>query len=483
MVESLRAQEDRVTAALDARIGLPLDSQFELRLPFVYLNQQVDRDISRTSSDESTSGLGDIRVGFAKTLVRENGAIPDIVGRIAWDTASGSDSGDTLDLTTGFQEFTGALSFVRRIDPLALTGGLSYQTTLERDDVKPGDVFGFNLGTTLAASPTTALSFGFSTAIRQDTEVNDVTIDGSNINEAYISFGISSVVRRNALLSLTFGTGLTDDSHRLLHLGVAADPLHRLVGGRRALERDQVIRADHSARSEIDHHIRTAVPIHVGLQRAVRKAELADAAGERIIPEEDELVVPRRAWPGVDLREVDPVRPRQIQDGVAGPSCRSAVGEGHEPEKVAASTSGQQVTAAAADQQVTPASPTQVVVARPAGEPIIPGRADEAIVPSRAVQDVVARITDQGVVAIEPLQAVVSAATFDPVVPDVAVELVREPIPDKADPRPRPPGRGPARCSGGGWDRRSRADSEAFRRRATAMYRWSRGRSPAGTCP
>lgn len=211
VVESLRAQEDRVTAALDARIGLPFDSQFELRVPFVYLNQQVDRGISGTSADESTTGLGDIRVGFAKTLVRENGAIPDIVGRIAWDTASGSDS-DTLDLSTGYQEFTGALSFVRRIDPLALTGGLSYQTTLERDDVKPGDVFGFNLGTTLAASPTTALSFGFSTAIRQDTEVNDVTIDGSNLNEAYISFGISSVVRRNALLSLTFGTGLTDDS-------------------------------------------------------------------------------------------------------------------------------------------------------------------------------------------------------------------------------------------------------------------------------
>jgi hypothetical protein len=211
VVENVQAQEDRTNAAIEARVGLPRDSQFEIRLPVIHVDQQLNRSFSGTVANEDTTGFGDVRVGFAKTLARENGAMPDLIGRVAWDTATGDDD-ETISLTTGYDELIVSLRALRRLDPLALTGGVFYQTAFERDSVKPGDVFGFSVGTTLAASPTTALRIGFDAEFRQETEVQDVEVPSSDENEAVISFGIASIVRRNALLSINFGAGLTEDS-------------------------------------------------------------------------------------------------------------------------------------------------------------------------------------------------------------------------------------------------------------------------------
>ncbi len=211
VADTLQRRANRTTAALEARFGLPRDSQIEIRVPYVHVDQELNQVLARTSRDQSNSGLGDIRLGFAKTLARENGAMPDLIGRITWDTASGEDNRD-LSLTSGYDEVNVSLSALRRLDPLAVTGGVFYQTAFERDSVKPGDVFGFSLGTTLAASPTTALRFGFNTAFRKEVEIDGNAIAGSDENEALISFGFASVLRRNALLSVNFGAGLTDDS-------------------------------------------------------------------------------------------------------------------------------------------------------------------------------------------------------------------------------------------------------------------------------
>ena len=87
-----QASQDRTIASLEARVGLPRDSQFEIRLPVIHVDQQLNRSFSGTAADDNDTGLGDVRVGFAKTLARENGAMPDLIGRVAWDTASGDDN-------------------------------------------------------------------------------------------------------------------------------------------------------------------------------------------------------------------------------------------------------------------------------------------------------------------------------------------------------------------------------------------------------
>ena len=67
------------------RVGLPFDSQVEFDLPYRYVDQSVSTPVAfgqRRFEDGSGHGLGDLRVGVAKTLLRENGGWwPDLVAR------------------------------------------------------------------------------------------------------------------------------------------------------------------------------------------------------------------------------------------------------------------------------------------------------------------------------------------------------------------------------------------------------------------
>jgi hypothetical protein len=82
----------------------------------------------------------------------------------------------------------------------------------EENDVDPGDRFGFNVGTFLAASPNTSLSLVLNQSFIDEFEVGGQRIDGSDRVESILSFGAGTVLGRNLLLSGAVGVGLTDDS-------------------------------------------------------------------------------------------------------------------------------------------------------------------------------------------------------------------------------------------------------------------------------
>src|SRR5919106_745247 len=150
---------------------MPFDSQVEIGLPYRYVDQSAVTKVGgleRQEIDGSGHGMGDISVGVAKTLLRENGGWwPDLVARLTWGTGTGeSTDGDVL-LGSGFNELRGSLDAVKRQDPLAFVGGVSYETTFEDDNVKPGDEFGFSIGTVLAPSPETSLRFGLGQRLHQ----------------------------------------------------------------------------------------------------------------------------------------------------------------------------------------------------------------------------------------------------------------------------------------------------------------------------
>ena len=207
---------DTVVAAAGLRVGLPWDSQFEFRMPFEYKRTKtreragfgIQSNLTRSSS---TEGLGDLRVGVAKTLVREKGWIPDLVGRVAWDTKTGR-SDKRLQLGSGFNELSASLSALKRQDPLAFSAAFSYEKSLKNDDITPGDEFGFSAGVALAASPETSLQFSYQQTIAGEAKVNGSKLRGSDQNAAVVSIGASSILGRGALLTATAGIGLTDDS-------------------------------------------------------------------------------------------------------------------------------------------------------------------------------------------------------------------------------------------------------------------------------
>jgi Putative MetA-pathway of phenol degradation len=198
------------------RVGLPFDSQAELDLPYRYVDQSVVTPVGfgqREDQDGSGHGLGDLRVGLAKTLLRENGGWwPDLVARVTWDTATGNTTDNDVVLGGGFNELRGSLTAVKRQDPLAFVGGVSYEKSFENDDVQPGDEIGVNFGTVLAASPATSLRLALNQTFTSNTEVAGEEIDGSDDVVGTATFGASVVLGRGVLLDVAADIGLTDDA-------------------------------------------------------------------------------------------------------------------------------------------------------------------------------------------------------------------------------------------------------------------------------
>jgi Putative MetA-pathway of phenol degradation len=198
------------------RVGLPFDSQVEVGIPYNYVDESVNTTVGgaqQTSNSESGHGFGDVSLGLAKTLLQEGtGWWPDVIARVTWDADTGKTDDNGVFLGGGFNELSGSLSAVKRQDPLAFVGNVSYAKTFEHDDIEPGDEVGFSLGTVLAASPETSLSFFFNQSFADDTKFDGDTINGSDQVIGTLSLGAATILGRNVLLSITGEIGLTDDA-------------------------------------------------------------------------------------------------------------------------------------------------------------------------------------------------------------------------------------------------------------------------------
>jgi hypothetical protein len=207
-------RRDEFEAGLAMRLGLPFDSQLELNIPYRYVDQSSVTSIGFGAQDETSgsgSAFGDVSVGLAHTLLRERGWLPDLVGRVRWDTDTGERVDDGVALGGGFNEISGSMTAIKRQDPLAFVGSISYETAFESDGIDPGDELGFALGAFLAASPETSLRFVFDQRFIDEVEVGGQQIEGSDQTIGTLTLGASSVLGRGVLLDLAGSVGLTDD--------------------------------------------------------------------------------------------------------------------------------------------------------------------------------------------------------------------------------------------------------------------------------
>ncbi len=214
-VGSQRIERNEYTAGLRSAVGLPFDSQLELDIPYRYVKERRFRTFTGIPIDDFNDdgySIGDVRIGIAKTLMREEGWKPDLLARFTWDTDTGDSIDNGVPLGNGFNDFRLAFTGLKRQDPLAFTGTVSYTHTLEKNDLQPGDEVGVSLGTSMAASPSTSLSAAIVQSFQQDFKVNNNRVDGTSVDTALLVFGVSSVLGRHTLLAVSAGIGLTSDS-------------------------------------------------------------------------------------------------------------------------------------------------------------------------------------------------------------------------------------------------------------------------------
>lgn len=185
-------------AALSYRVGLPWESQFQLRMPYLHV----------VSATGSRTALGDIELSLARQLSREAPGRPGLIASLGWIGRTGKDGFDGGAPTgSGFNVLQAGLTAVKRTDPLMLYGGVSYSAALSRqvagNDVAPGDTLGLRFGTILAASPDTAVNLGLNLGFVRPTQVNSQTVTDSDTVLGTLQVGVATVLTRSVLLNVS----------------------------------------------------------------------------------------------------------------------------------------------------------------------------------------------------------------------------------------------------------------------------------------
>jgi hypothetical protein len=110
----------------------------------------------------------------------------------------------------------GALTAVKRQDPLVFIGSVSYAANRERmragSNVDPGDSVGFKGAALLAASPETSLRAGFDVSRFSRTKVDGVALTGTDATVAVLELGMASLLNARTLLDLQLGVGITPEA-------------------------------------------------------------------------------------------------------------------------------------------------------------------------------------------------------------------------------------------------------------------------------
>jgi len=202
-------------ADLGFRVGLPYDAQLELDIPYRFVGQSSVTRFGFAPTEErneSGNGWGDLTIGLAKTLAREKGWLPDLIGRVDWNTATGERFDNGVSLGGGAHEVSVQLSATKRQDPLVFAGALAYTKAFEQDRFQSGDSIGYSLTAYLAASPETSLRFGFSQSFVDEAEFEGNRIQGSDFVSATLNLGASTTLGARTLLDVGGSIGLTDES-------------------------------------------------------------------------------------------------------------------------------------------------------------------------------------------------------------------------------------------------------------------------------
>lgn len=208
-------KQDRVETRLTFRAGLPGGSHVELRVPYVFLRNERSTGDQLEQNDHK-AGVGDLQLGFTRQLAEERPGRSGLLGSLTWRAPSGDFHFGEPSPGGGFHALQGALTFVKREDPLVFFGTASYTRVLARrhDDaqIAPGNSVGAKLGTMMAASPRTSIRGAFEVGRTGRTEVNGVVIRGSDTAVATLQIGLATLLSRRTLLDIQVAIGVTRDA-------------------------------------------------------------------------------------------------------------------------------------------------------------------------------------------------------------------------------------------------------------------------------
>lgn len=235
-ITSERLRRDILINSVTTRVGVTKRLQLDANVPYGYvLNRTVDA--TETQKTQSQFGLGDISGGASYQFQTEHGNAPDLLASLHFKSSTGTDGYDLTSaetsLGTGFNGLTAALTTAKTDDPLVFFGSLSYtknfpahhtipisnpsdpRVTSEVGYIRPGDAYGFQLGSVLSLNPETSMTVGWSQQFTRQAKLDGQPLPASYLVEGSLRIGTSYMFAPGRLMDISMGVGLTPDTPNL----------------------------------------------------------------------------------------------------------------------------------------------------------------------------------------------------------------------------------------------------------------------------
>lgn len=253
LIDVREVKRNTFTAALTVRRGITNRFELEAKVPWVYRSDtSVTREFLVPQATESVfdadgKGLGDIELTGRYQLNDGGGDNPYYIASLRFKTRTGKDpfevetnytlpggrgTGLQTELPTGsgFYTLTPGLTVLIPSDPAVFFGGVSYQHSFKRNNVKantvggpsdggiigdvaPGGVFGFNFGMGLALNDRSSFSLGYDHQSIGKVKINGSTAPGSvRVQLGTLLMGYSYRLNSGNFVNLSLGIGVTRDT-------------------------------------------------------------------------------------------------------------------------------------------------------------------------------------------------------------------------------------------------------------------------------
>lgn len=250
LIDVREVKRNTFTAALTVRRGITNRFELEAKLPWVYRSDtSISREIASGTAVDSVfdadgSGIGDVELTGRYQLNDGGGDSPYYIASLRFKTRTGKDpfevktnytlpggrgTGLQSELPTGsgFYTLTPGLTVLIPSDPAVFFGGISYQHSFKRSNVKantdggdilvgdvaPGGVIGFNFGMGLALNDRSSFSIGYDHQSVGKVKINGSTAPGSvRVQLGTLLLGYSHRLNSGNTVNLSLGVGVTNDT-------------------------------------------------------------------------------------------------------------------------------------------------------------------------------------------------------------------------------------------------------------------------------
>jgi hypothetical protein len=188
---------------LATRYGLTRNIQMFANLPMGYSNTQLST--FGVSDSINRGGIGDLSAGASFHLLKSEDQLPDVIATMDFTAPTGVFDTPIFgqvpgsNLGQGFWALSGSLLFVHRYDPVIVFygGGIRHLFEREFDGVlfSPGEQILYQFGVGFSVNDRVTLSTAFQGFYITNTQLDNETIDGTNLEPISIRF--AATIARN----------------------------------------------------------------------------------------------------------------------------------------------------------------------------------------------------------------------------------------------------------------------------------------------